>query len=332
MRKVITSRDIEALQTTGGDLASLPVDALYTPSAKDALNALGITPAGKTSVGASPSSEPTQPPAERQVTNALLSTILPPFSRLQHLNQSDLKNQSGMIGVVASITSKSVTFSPVAETGVITSFDLASATLSILNSNSGILEEKKFPLESVALHKDRFLYFLGNVKLVRGTVGRICTVLSIKFIRELLICLIYYAKLHQIDVLSAWPIKSDELIQLFKYTYVTYCNNLILKPWKHNHVTLVSCLFRILKENFKQIVWTSSHGNDLLSSLTAGLWTGSSVTLSHPCVPHLSQLFRSSSFLCFLFFRFGSGSSRIRSNRVFFRISHRLASSQQNAR
>ena len=227
--------------------------------------------------------------SERQVTNALLSTILPPFSRLQHLNQSDLKNQSGMIGVVASITSKSVTFSPVAETGVITSFDLASATLSILNSNSGILEEKKFPLESVALHKDRFLYFLGNVKLVRGTVGRICTVLSIKFIRELLICLIYYAKLHQIDVLSAWPIKSDELIQLFKYTYVTYCNNLILKPWKHNHVTLVSCLFRILKENFKQIVWTSSHGNDLLSSLTAGLWTGSSVTLSHPCVPHLHR-------------------------------------------
>ena len=69
MRKVITSRDIEALQTTGGDLASLPVDALYTPSAKDALNALGITPAGKTSVGASPSSEPAQPPAERQVTN-----------------------------------------------------------------------------------------------------------------------------------------------------------------------------------------------------------------------------------------------------------------------
>ena len=69
MRKVITSRDIEALQTTGGDLASLPVDALYTPSAKDALNALGITPAGKTSVGASPSSEPAHPPAERQVTN-----------------------------------------------------------------------------------------------------------------------------------------------------------------------------------------------------------------------------------------------------------------------
>ena len=45
-----------------------------------------------------------------------------------------------------------------------------------------------------------------------------------------------------------------------------------------------------------------------------------------------SQLFRSSSFLCFLFFRFGSCPSRIRSNRVFFRISRRLAPPQQNAR
>ena len=105
-----------------------------------------------------------------------------------------------------------------------------------------------------------------------------------KYIRELLICLVYYARVHGIDVLSAWPIRSDELIRLAKFTYTTFCNNLILKPWKHNHVTLVSCLFRILKENLKQIVWTSPKGNELLSALTAGLWTDSSVKMHQPRV------------------------------------------------
>ena len=37
MRPVISAKDIEELLKKGGDLRSLPADALYTPSAQDVL-------------------------------------------------------------------------------------------------------------------------------------------------------------------------------------------------------------------------------------------------------------------------------------------------------
>lgn len=46
MRTVITSQVIETVLATGGDLASLPADAIYTPSARDLLNSRGIKPSG----------------------------------------------------------------------------------------------------------------------------------------------------------------------------------------------------------------------------------------------------------------------------------------------
>lgn len=68
MKKLISSRDIEELLANGGDPATLPADALYTPSAKDMLNALGKAPTG-TSAPAATAPAQTESPATRQVTN-----------------------------------------------------------------------------------------------------------------------------------------------------------------------------------------------------------------------------------------------------------------------
>jgi L-fuculose-phosphate aldolase len=46
MRKVITEKDILDMQGKGQSLASLPADALYTPSARDLLRTLDAVPAG----------------------------------------------------------------------------------------------------------------------------------------------------------------------------------------------------------------------------------------------------------------------------------------------
>jgi L-fuculose-phosphate aldolase len=43
MKQLISARDIEELLKRGGDIASLPADALYTPSARDLLNEFRLT-------------------------------------------------------------------------------------------------------------------------------------------------------------------------------------------------------------------------------------------------------------------------------------------------
>ena len=118
---------------------------------------------------------------EAAITEETLRSVIPSFTRLQRFNPSQLQNMNSVIGVVASVTPKSVLYSPIPETGVITAITPRKVTLSQLNSDSGILQEKIFPMESVALHKDRLLYYIGNVKLLRGTTGRICTVLAMGY-------------------------------------------------------------------------------------------------------------------------------------------------------
>ena len=217
---------------------------------------------------------------ETTITEETLRAVIPPFTRLQRFNPSQLQNMNSVIGVVASVTPKSVLYSPIPETGVITATTPLKVTLSQLNSDSGILQEKIFPMESVALHKDRLLYYIGNVKLLRGTTGRICTVLAMKYIRELFICLLYYAQCNALDVLEAWPLSCDDLVRLTKFTFVSNANNRILNPSKQNQVTLVSCLFRILKGSLKKLSQSSSKGLQLMKSLTLGVWTDASSLLS----------------------------------------------------
>ena len=222
--------------------------------------------------------------SETTITEETLRSVIPSFTRLQRFNPSQLQNMNSVIGVVASVTSKSVLYSPIPETGVITAITPKKVTLSQLNSDSGILQEKIFPTESVALHKDRLLYYIGNVKMLRGTTGRICTVLAMKYIRELFVCLLYYAQCNEMDVLEVWPLSCDDLVHLTKFTFVSNANNRILNPSKQNQVTLVSCLFRILKGSLKKLSQTSSKGLQLMKSLTLGVWTDSSSLLS-PIAP-----------------------------------------------
>ena len=209
----------------------------------------------------------------KAVSDTLLSTILPPFTCLQKLTEENVKHMNSVYGVVASVTSKSVVYQPIPETGVITAVSSSGVTLSMLNADSGILEENVYPASSISLHKYRLLYYLGNVKLLRGVTGRICCTLAMKYVRELLICLLYYAHMNGVDVMTAWPIHPHEVVRLTQYTYTTYLNNLILNPSKQNHITLVSCLFRILKGSVKNMVLESPRGSELLSALLDGVWS-----------------------------------------------------------
>lgn len=88
MKKVISSQVIEALVANGGDPATLPVDAIYTPTARDMLNALGVKPAGTSSShssSAKPAAAPasTEPPAKRQVMNIESFFNSPEISKLK---------------------------------------------------------------------------------------------------------------------------------------------------------------------------------------------------------------------------------------------------------
>ncbi|KAM7453908.1 hypothetical protein BLSTO_05340 [Blastocystis sp. subtype 1] len=123
----------------------------------------------------------------------------------------------------------------------------------MLNADSGILEENVYPASSISLHKYRLLYYLGNVKLLRGVTGRICCTLAMKYVRELLICLLYYAHMNGVDVMTAWPIHPHDVVRLTQYT----------------------CLFRILKGSVKNMVLESPRGSELLAALLDGVWSQS---------------------------------------------------------
>ncbi len=58
MKKLISAQDIENLLKKGGDLKSLPSDALYTPSARDLMRDLKASPAPATETKSSRASDP----------------------------------------------------------------------------------------------------------------------------------------------------------------------------------------------------------------------------------------------------------------------------------
>lgn len=209
---------------------------------------------------------------DSRLTDEIISQVIPPFTRLQKLNEKNIQNMNSIYGIVASMTDKTVIYSPVPETGVITNVANKKVSLSLLNSNSGILEERYYPAKEIGLHKYRLLYYLGNVRLFRGVTGRICTVLSMKYVRELFICLFYYLGKSRVDPISRWTIAPDEIVLFLQYTYVAYMNSRILHPAKHNQVTLVSCLFKIFKNCVKQLCITSPSGKELLDLLKWDAW------------------------------------------------------------
>lgn len=86
-----------------------------------------------------------RPTAEKPINDTLLSTVLPPFTRLQRLTTQNVQNRTSLIGVVASVTDRTILYSPIPETGAITSVHTDGVTLSFLNVNSGILEEQRYP-------------------------------------------------------------------------------------------------------------------------------------------------------------------------------------------
>ena len=210
--------------------------------------------------------------SEKPVNDILLSTLLPPFTRLQKLTAANVLNRNSIFGVVASVTDKTVLYSPIPETGVITAVNPSGVTLSFLNANSGILEEDTFPANQISLHKYRLLFYLSNVKQFRGVTGRISCVLIIKFIRELLTCLMYYQQSQHIDVLQQWPTEASTFVRLFQYMYVAYENNSSLSPSQHDHMSLVGCLFRILQNCMIYEVNHSSRGAELLRAFEIGTW------------------------------------------------------------
>ena len=55
MPAVITAKEVEELIAKGGDLKSLPADAILTPSAKDAIRDYNYARRGNTSAPAAPS-------------------------------------------------------------------------------------------------------------------------------------------------------------------------------------------------------------------------------------------------------------------------------------
>lgn len=198
-------------------------------------------------------------------------------------------NRNGIFGVVASVTDKTFLYSPIPETGVITAVNTSGVTLSFLNANSGILEEDTFPANQISLHKYRLLFYLSNVKQFRGVTGRISCVLIMKYIRELLVCLMYYQQTQNIDVLEQWPTEASTMVRLFQYMYVAYGNSSSLSPSQNDHVSLVGCLFKILQNCMIHEVNHSVRGNELLHAFEIGTWDEQSIPSHHPSLSQTSM-------------------------------------------
>ena len=49
-----------------------------------------------------------RPTAEKPINDTLLSTVLPPFTRLQRLTTQNVQNRTSLIGVVASVTDRTI--------------------------------------------------------------------------------------------------------------------------------------------------------------------------------------------------------------------------------
>ena len=115
-----------------------------------------------------------------KLSDSVLSTLVPPFSRLQCVTEvktDGVARSSSLYGVISCISRQEVIYAPVSPIGVITALSNGKVRLSVLNVETGLVEDMLVDETQVSVQKYRILFHLDDVHHLRGIVGRLTEVL-----------------------------------------------------------------------------------------------------------------------------------------------------------
>ena len=207
-----------------------------------------------------------------RVTNSLLSTLIPPFSRLQHARDvriDGVVRSSSLYGVISCVNSEEVVYSPVSPTGVITAINNGKIRLSILNTDSGLVDDTLWDEDKISVQKYRLLFHLDDVQHLRGIVGRISEVLLQMYTRELIISMLYLMQ-NEKDAIDTWQINSYDIVRLTKFAYLSSTHRFLSSSY--DTITTSTCLFKLLQLAIMHIIKTSPRSPTLIQSFMDGTW------------------------------------------------------------
>lgn len=209
-----------------------------------------------------------------RLSDTMLSTLVPPFSRLQCVTEvktDGVARSSSLYGVISCISNQELIYAPVSPIGVITAIVNGKVRLSVLNIETGLVEDMLVDEKQVSVQKYRILFHLDDVHHLRGIVGRLTEILLQLYTRELVIGALYTMQ-ERNDVIDSWQLNSYDVVRLMKFTYLSYTQSLQTIPSSHETASLQTCLFKLLQLAIKQIISTSSRAFTLIQSFMDGTW------------------------------------------------------------
>ena len=209
-----------------------------------------------------------------KLSDSVLSTLVPPFSRLQCVTEvktDGVARSSSLYGVISCISRQELIYAPVSPIGVITAISNGKVRLSVLNVETGLVEDMLVDETQVSVQKYRILFHLDDVHHLRGIVGRLTEVLLQLYVREMVIGALYLMQ-ERSDVIAAWQLNSYDVVRLTKFTYLSYMQSLQTAPSAHEPASQPSCLFKLLQLAIKQIISTSSRAFALIQAFMDGTW------------------------------------------------------------
>ena len=209
-----------------------------------------------------------------KLSDTMLSTLVPPFSRLQCVTEvktDGMARSTSLYGVISCISQQELIYAPVSPIGVITAISNGKVRLSVLNMETGLVEDMLVDETQVSVQKYRILFHLDDVHHLRGIVGRLTEVLLQLYTREMVIGSLYLMQARR-DVIDAWQLNSYDVVRLTKFTYLSYMQSLQVAPSAHETASQPSCLFKLLQLAIKQIISTSSRANTLIQAFMDGTW------------------------------------------------------------
>ena len=215
-----------------------------------------------------------EPVKSAALTPSLLSTMFPPFSRLQcadNVRTDGVARSSSLYGVISCVSKEDLVYSPVSPTGVITAISNGKVRLSVLDAETGIVEDQSYEESEVRVQKYRLLFHLDDVQHLRGIVGRLCVALLQLWSREAMISLLYLMQ-PRLDVIDSCKMNSYDIVRLMKFIYLTQKTSQSWTSTFHETMTLESCQFKLLQLAIRQIVSTSPRALTLIQAFMDGTW------------------------------------------------------------
>lgn len=200
-----------------------------------------------------------------------IANHFPPFAHLQGVDQvrSDGYSRSSTIyGVICTVTDQSLSYLPLANTGVVSGMAGTSVKLSMLNCENGLSSDVEVPEDTIRVQKSRLFFHLDNIRNIRGIVGILGMSLFQYLLREFAICS-FGCAISQFDIISKWHINPYHFVRLLKYLYYSSTHEQEGRVDYHGyHYTVYKYALEVVHSTVKG----SSYGQELIQSFMDGTW------------------------------------------------------------